>query len=301
MDNLRHLSYLATAAEHKSITHAAAALEVSQPAVSAAIKRIETEYGYTIFIRHSAQGLTLTTAGKRFVQQAQRLLEGVREFDRQARGIAEEITGEIRLGCYFITAPFLLPQFLSRFSTEFPLTRVHLHESDLRQVILDLKGAVTDVAITYDMYVDDAVTLERLYEVEPHVLLAANHPLANGKDVSLQQLVEEPLLLLDLTITQDYFVNFFRSYGLNPNIRYRLRSFEMVRSLVGAEQGFSFGFLPLASNKTYQGANVVRLPIREKLPRPWVCMAFPRQLSPTRTLRTFMEQVRREFGTQNPT
>lgn len=290
--NLRHLSYLVVAAEQRSITSAATSLGVSQPAISAAIKSLEDEFGYLIFVRSPAQGLTLTSAGKLFVAHAQQLLEGTREFDQQARGIGQELSGEVQVGCYYITAPYLLPTVLSQFHSKHADAQITLHETDVTGVISDLKSGVTDLAITYDMYLDNAVVLERLFRVHPHVLLASSDPLADLDSVSLELLVDKPMLLLDLAVTQDYFLNFFHAHQLQPNVQYRLKSFEMIRSLVGAGLGFSFGFLPLSISQTYQGDTLVTKPLKEALPAPWVCLAYLRQMRPTRILNEFMHETR---------
>jgi len=295
--NLRHLNYLVTAAEHRSITDAAQTLGVSQPAISAAIKSLEAEYGYLIFVRSPAQGLAPTSAGKLFIARAQQMLDDLGDFDQQARGISQQLAGEIHMGCYFITAPFLLPNIVSRFCQDHSEAQITLHETDLAGVITDIKSGVTDVAVTYDMYLDNAVTLERLYRVKPHVLLSAKDPLARKRAVSLKDLEAKPMLLLDLAVTQEYFLNFFHMHKLQPDVRYRLKNFEMIRSLVGANLGFSFGFLPLSVDESYQGDQVVRKPLMEQLPEPAVCLAYSRQMQPTRILSVFMQSIRDTLST----
>lgn len=290
--NLRHLGYLVAAAENRSITDAALTLKVSQPAISAAIKSMEKEYGYQIFVRSPAQGLTPTSAGKQFIAHAQQMLDDSRDFDQQARGIGQQLSGEVHLGCYFITAPYLLPDIIRSFRENHIDASVTLRETDIAGVIADIKSGATDVAVTYDMYLDNAVTLERLYQVQPHVLLSTKDPLARKKAVSLRDLESRPMLLLDLAVTQDYFLNFFHMHQLQPDVQYRLKSFEMIRSLVGANLGFSFGFLPLSIDETYQGDQVIRKPLLEKLPQPWVCLAYSRQMRPTRLLSVFMQNIR---------
>ena len=101
--------------------------------------------------------------------------------------------------------------------------------------------------------------------------------------------------LSQTTPSESFFIllYFFHAYGLTPNVQYRLKSFEMVRSLVGVGCGFSFGFLPLHNNKTYQGSVLVRRPLQEKLPTPWVCLAYSNQLIPTRIVQAFMQETKR--------
>lgn len=290
--NLRHLAYIVTAAELGSITEASESLDVSQPAISAAIKGFEKQYGYRIFVRNPARGLAVTSPGRTFVAQARELLEAQRSFEDRAQGLGQQLTGELQIGCYFINAPFLLGQVVHRLSRQHPSLKLNMHEGDLVEVIQDLKAARTDAAITYDIYPDGGVQFETLFQTQPHVIIAEHDPLSTKPTLSLRDLVDKPMVLLDLPATQDYFLNYFHAHGLHPNVQYRLKSFEMVRSLVGTGIGFSFGFLPLPVTRTYQGNLLVRRPLEERVPSPNVCLAYGKDALPTRRLQAFMETAR---------
>jgi len=290
--NLKHLAYVVTAADLGSITRAGAALEVSPPAISAAIKRFEKHYGYRLFVRNPARGLSLTSPGRSFLAQARRLLEAERGFDHRAQGIGQEIIGELHVGCYFITAPFLLGRVVRRLASRHPNLKLTIHEGDLIQVVRNLKAGHTDIAVTYDIYPDGGVEFEPLFETSPHVIVSERDPLAAKPVISLHDLVARPMVLLDLPATQDYFLNYFHANGLVPDVQYRLKSFEMVRTLVGAGAGFSFGFLPLPVARSYQGNVLLRRPLLEPVPGPKVCLALPKGALPTRSLEAFMVHAR---------
>ena len=290
--NLKHLAYVVAAADLGSITRAGAALDVSPPAISAAIKGFEKRFGYRLFVRNPARGLAVTSPGRSFVTQARRLLEAERGFDNRAQGIGQQIIGELHVGCYFITAPFLLGQIVRRIVSRHPGLKLTMHEGDLIQVIRDLKAGHTDVAVTYDIYLDGGVEFEPLFETSPHVIISERDPLAAEPVLSLHDLVDRPMVLLDLPATQDYFLNYFHVHGLHPDVQYRLKSFEMVRTLVGAGIGFSFGFLPLPVTRSYQGNLLLRRPLRESVPGPNVCLAFLKDMVPTRGLEAFMNAAR---------
>ena len=66
----------------------------------------------------------------------------------------------------------------------------------------------------------------------------------------------------------------------------------MVRTLVGAGAGFSFGFLPLPVTRSYQGNLLLRRPLMESVPGPKVCLAFLKDSVPTRSLEAFMVAAR---------
>ena len=290
--NLKHLAYVVTAADLGSITRAGAALEVSPPAISAAIKGFEKHYGYRLFVRNPARGLAVTSPGRSFVAHARRLLEAERGFDNRAQGIGQELVGELHVGCYFITAPFLLGQVVRRLATRYPNLKLTMHEGDLIEVVRNLKAGDTDIAVTYDIYLDGGVEFEPLFETSPHVILSERDPLADRPTLSLHDLVDRPMVLLDLPATQDYFLNYFHAHGLVPDVQYRLKSFEMVRTLVGAGAGFSFGFLPLPVDRSYQGNPVLRRPLVEPVRGPKACLAILKSAFPTRSLEAFMAAAR---------
>lgn len=290
--NLKHLAYVVTAADLGSISRAGTVLEVSPPAISAAIKGFERRYGYRLFVRNPARGLALTSTGRSFVAQARRLLEAERGFDNRAQGIGQELVGELHVGCYFITAPFLLGQVVRRLASRHPKLKLTMHEGDLIEVIRSLKAGHVDIAVTYDIYLDGGVVFEPLFETSPHVIISERDPLADKPALSLHDLVDRPMVLLDLPATQDYFLNYFHAHGLVPDVQYRLKSFEMVRTLVGAGAGFSFGFLPLPLIHSYQGNPVLRRPIEEPVRGPKVCLALLKGALPTRSLQAFMATAR---------
>ena len=214
--NLKHLAYVVAAADLGSITRAGAALEVSPPAISAAIKGFEKRYGYRLFVRNPARGLAPTSPGRSFIAQARRLLEAERGFDNRAQGIGQELVGELHVGCYFITAPFLLGQVVRRLASRHPNLKLTMHEGDLIEVVRNLKAGHTDIAVTYDIYLDGGVEFEPLFETSPHVIISERDPLAAKPTVSLHDLVDRPMVLLDLPATQDYFLNYFHARGLVP-------------------------------------------------------------------------------------
>ncbi len=285
--NLRRLAYIVAVADYGSITHAAVRLHVSQPAISAAIKDCEHMFGFRLFVRNPAQGVALTPNGRAFVSRAKRLLDDAREFQAQAMGLSSVPAGRLEVGCFTPLAPVVMPTLIEGLGEDFPDISIQLHEGDLREVIDLVKSGVVEVAITYDIYRDAAVAFSTLLEVTPHVCLSAKDPLATEASISLAQLVERNMVALDFPATDEYVLNMFRHRGLEPNVRYRTKSAEMMRSLIGAGAGFSiFMFRPI-SDRSFDDSPLVHLPIRDKLPETKVVLASPHQVIATRIMDAF--------------
>ena len=83
------------------------------------------------------------------------------------------------------------------------------------------------------------------------------------RDRSLHDLVDEPMVLLDVPPSRTYFPSLFHERGLQPRVCYRSPSFEMVRAMVGNGMGFTLLGTKPASSTTYDGRAVVARPLRE--------------------------------------
>ncbi|MBS7538928.1 LysR family transcriptional regulator [Ancylobacter lacus] len=311
--SLRALRYIVATAECGNLTEAARQLNVSQPSISAAIAQFEAECGAQIFVRHHAKGVTPTIAGTRIINEARLLLNHARDFGQNARAMADEVRGEISVGCFWTIATHFMPGLLSSFAESHPGITVSLDEGD-QQLILDaLVAGRTEIALSYDFARPEEIAAELLAELPPYAVLPADHPLAGRDGVSLAELAREPFILLDLPHSRDYFLSLFRSVGVEPQIAFRSRAYDLTRGLVGHGRGYSIQNVLPRTQITHDGRRVASVPITDTLepvrlvslrlkrqtPRPAVGVfarhltasfsaggAFaPGTLSPSRTLR----------------
>ncbi len=128
LTNLRKLAYIVTVADSGSITKAALRLNISQPALSLMIKASEEEFGFQIFIRNRSQGVTLTSTGRGFVSRARRLLDDARQFQMEATGLADTLSGVVEVACFSVIAPYIIPPIIRAFSKRFSDISVNVHE-----------------------------------------------------------------------------------------------------------------------------------------------------------------------------
>jgi DNA-binding transcriptional LysR family regulator len=90
-----------------------------------------------------------------------------------------------------------------------------------------------ELGLGYELAPDSRLATSRVFTLPPYVLLPAGHRLAGRSKVTLAQLAGEPLALLDLPQSRDYFLGMFAAAGVRPDIRYRSSSVETVRALPG--------------------------------------------------------------------
>ncbi|MEU0602954.1 LysR family transcriptional regulator [Streptomyces sp. NPDC006393] len=291
---LVQLRYFLVAAERGSMTEASAELHIAQSAVSAAIHNLERDLQVQLFIRRRGRGLTLTPAGERLRQQARDLLARAREVEREARGDGETITGPVAVGCFVTLAPSYLPPLFSECTKRHPGIEIDVVEAETDQLLHALATGRIDFALTYGLGLSAEPDLisETIALAPAYVIVSADHPLAGRESVELAELSGEPLVLLDLPHSRDYFRSLVAATGTAPDVRYRTQSYETVRSLVARGVGYSVLNQRPATSQTYGGGEIAELQLRDGGPPLEVKIASVRGMNQTARARAVMDLLR---------
>ncbi|MEU7045561.1 LysR family transcriptional regulator [Streptomyces varsoviensis] len=270
---LVQLRYFLAAAELGSMTAAAQRINVSQSAVSTAVTHLERELGVQLLIRRHAKGLELTAAGERFQHELRGFLTHADELAESARSLGSELVGDLAVGCFQTFAPFYLPRLLRGFADRHPAVRVDVHEGDTPAVQGLLRTGQCELGLLYDLELDADIEHEVLAMAPPYALVHEGHRLAGSRRVRLADLGGEPMVLLDLPVSRDYFQSVAAKSGVRPKISHRTTNYETVRSMVAAGYGWSLLNQRPAHDGTYGGSRVVCLPLADQLPALPVVLA----------------------------
>jgi DNA-binding transcriptional LysR family regulator len=292
---LKQIRYFVAVAETGSITEAGRRLNISQPSVSAAIAELEDRFKVDLFVRHHAQGLTLTPAGSRLLKDAKNLLDQAEELRQGAVGLGQSLEGELHVGCFQTFAPIVMPRVIRAFAAAHPAIAITLHEHHVQGVVDGLAGGSFELALTYDLNLTEDLAFEPLVEMPLHTVLARNHRLARQKEVTLQQLTQYPMVLLNLPQSRDYFLSLFSSRGLRPRIAQETPSFETLRGLVASGDGFAVMHSRPVSQQTLDGRPVVYRPIKDKVRPQSLGLLRLARLRPTRRSEAFAAVARAEL------
>jgi DNA-binding transcriptional LysR family regulator len=261
---LRQLKYFVTTVECGSVAEASRKLFIAQPSISTAIKGLEESFGVTLFIRHHAQGVSLTPSGARFYHKALKLIRTAHEFEQNALADNNVISGKIEIGCFETVAPLILPRLLQGFKQRYPGVDIKVKDGEQHELVKGLLAGSYDLVLLYQHHLDATIETTALVEPQkPYILLPANHPFAARNAVSLHDLATLPMILLDVQPSRHYFVSLFTQAGLTPNIVFSSPSIEMVRGMVG--QGFGFAFLVTRphGDTTYDGQKLVTIELED--------------------------------------
>jgi DNA-binding transcriptional LysR family regulator len=294
---LTQLRYFVKAATYGSMTKAADELRIAQSAVSAAVSQLEHQIGTQLFIRQRARGLVLTTAGEEMLRDTRALLEHLDEVLDSASGQAGQIRGRIRIACFVTLTPFILPRLISELGSNHPDLEVEVVETQADDVRAVLRNGTAEVALTYDLGLGPGIDTEVLHIARPYVALARDHPLAASAELDLADLAAEPMVLLDLPDSRDYFEKILVDAGVKPRIHYRSASYETVRGMVARGHGFSILNQEPAHHGTYDGGEVVAVPIRGDAPGLPIVIARAHVVRVTARARAIEEAARTIFAT----
>ncbi|MGB0505802.1 MAG: LysR substrate-binding domain-containing protein [Pikeienuella sp.] len=258
---LRQLEYFVAVGEAGGVAPAAAQINISSPTISAAITALEAEFGLQLFVRHHAQGLSLTPGGRQFYAEAKVILERADSLRDLAGDISGGVRGPLHVGS-LVTLSALMPPALRRsFERAYPETKLSQTSADQARLFELLRRAEIDVALTYDMEIPQDIQLHPLTELPPYVLVSANHEWAKRDSLSVHELPSAPMILLDLPISRDYFLSVFVKRGLRPMIAERTNDMAIVRSLVA--NGFGFSLVNTRTNAAVapDGAPLAFIPL----------------------------------------
>ncbi len=269
---LRQLAYALAAADHGSVSAAARQLSVSQPAISAAIAALERHYDLKLFTRHPAQGVSLTRFGMKVMAQVRLLCDQAQTVAALASPEAK-VSGEIGLCCYEAIAPYILPRLLKRLQNVLPAVTVRYTEADMEGVVSSLTRGSSDLAITYDLGLESDILTETVYALQPQVICSAEHEFASKKSVSLRDLHDERLILLDQPLSAQYVLGLLRANGVEPVVAAQVRGFELHRSFVANGFGIAVVHTLPKTAMAYDGKPVYSVPISDDMVEQRVLLA----------------------------
>lgn len=260
---LRQLELFVAACELGSLTAAAERRHIAQSAVSSAIQTLERSLGVSLLLRHHATGVSPTAEGVRFLERARELMRTAEELDRFSSDLTTEVGGPLEIGCLVTVAPVVMPRLARSFLDRYPTVELHLTEAGQDELLAKLRTGAISLALTYDLDIDPSrFGHQVLLDLPPRALVAADSPLAGRTDgLSLAELAEQPLVLLDLPLSGEYFLALFRAQGIEPRVAHRSPHLEVVRSLVANGFGASLINIEPACLTSLDGGRLATLPL----------------------------------------
>jgi LysR family transcriptional regulator, hydrogen peroxide-inducible genes activator len=236
--SLRALGYLVALADTRHFGKAAARCFVSQPTLSAQIKKTEEQLGVQLVER--GQQVRLTDIGERIVERARRVIDEAREIEELARDFQDPLAGELRIGLIPTVGPYLLPHIAAPLHEKFPRLKLLLLEHQTHRMVELLKSGELDVGILALPIPMERLITRVLYAESFQVALPQGHPLAKRRRLALDDLDGETLLLLeDGHCLRDQALAACRLARVREAPDFRATSLETLRQMVAAGVGIT--------------------------------------------------------------
>jgi len=234
---LHQLRYFVCVAELGNFTRAAEKCFVAQPSLSQQIIKLEKELGSPLFDRSSRQ-VRLTDAGRILYERAVAILAAVDDVKQRMSEASE--TGRVAVGAIPTVAPYLLPPLLKQFARRAPRAEVAVYENLTDYTIRSCLEGEIDLGLLALPVREDQLKVEPLFREELLLAVAADHRLAQKRQVALEEVADEPFVLLsEAHCLGEQIVSFCKQRTCLPAIRCHSAQLLTVQEMVALGQGVS--------------------------------------------------------------
>ena len=192
---LTDLRYIVALARERHFGRAADRCNVAQPTLSVAVKKLEDQLGVTLFERGVGE-VRVTAIGAPIVQQAEKVLAEAARVTELAAAGKDPLLGPLRLGVIYTIGPYLLPALVPLVHERAPKMPLMLTEGYTEKLIERLKNGELDVLVLALPVAEPGIVAQAVYDEEFRVLVPAEHAWSRKKQISTDDLMQEPLLML---------------------------------------------------------------------------------------------------------
>lgn len=242
---LRQLRAFREVARRESFTEAARRLNLSQSAVSALIRELERQIGFSLLDR-TTRKVVLNPSGEHLLELSGRVLSDVDSALREARGLLNKSRGRVIVAASPLSAVTVLPSRIAKFARMYPQVQVELRDMLTDQILQSVRNGTVDIGVgTFERSATE-LTLSTLYEDVLGVVMPVDSPLARRRPLRWRDLAGQSSIALS------------RSSVFRPLIDSTLSA----QSIELGETHFEVGYMGTAVALIEQGLGISILPER---------------------------------------
>lgn len=264
MLDFKQLQYLNAIYVYKNFTRASEVLYVSQPAISASIKRMEEDLGFKLLDRNS-KNVSFTAEGEEFMIWVKQILALCDRTEDVMKDLANASKQKIRLGISPCMCDPTIPLIFSDFLEKNPEAQISLDEGSTQKHLSMLENNLLDLTFNGlpDEYSPDLYRTIPVSQTEIHAVLHPSHPLASLKRIPIKALADEKLIMMDAqSRVRSMMVREFERKHVVPNI---VTSYDQIACMANIVERCRYvGILSIAKGKPALGcAGLTVLPFEE--------------------------------------
>jgi len=293
--SIRQLRYFVATAEYGQVSQAAISQNISQSAITAAIKELEQIVGVPLFAR-TAQGMELTSSGRQFLSHAYEILAKIDEA-MQLNFINTDVEGELVVAATYTVIGYFLPMHIERIRRLFPKLRVQLYELNRESIEEGLLTNRYDLSVLLTSNIlNPMITTETLLSSVRRLWVPAQHHLLRRKGVGLQEISQEPYIMLTVDEAAQSSLKYWSKTPYQPNVTLRTSSVEAVRSMVANNQGVAILSDMVYRPWSLEGRRIETINIQETVPAMDVGLAWRAGNALTPAMQAFRNYFQQAFG-----
>lgn len=286
---LNPLQVFLQVAENKSFSRAAEKLFRTQPAVSLAIQRLETEIGQKLIDR-SAKDLVLTDAGQKVLEYARRFESLEKELENSLAELRDNKAGRLTVGANESTTLYLL-RHIERYRKLYPGVKVQVRRSLSSKIPAELLDGNLELGvISYDPG-DERLAATVIYTDSLVFVVSPRHRLAGRETVSISELGAETFIAHNVVSPyREVVLREFRRHKVSLNMQVEMPTIESIRKLVQNDQGVAF--LPrMCVDQEIRQKLLVEVGVRELDVERKIRLVYPVRRALSHAARAFLELV----------
>jgi len=292
--DINQLEVLVAVAQEKSFSRAAERLHRTQPAISQAIRRLETEIGEPLFDRSSKDG-TMTAPGRVLFELAQQMINlrhGAHAAIRDLKGLHR---GKLSLSANEYTVMYLMP-LLPVFRARHPHIKIDVKRSLASRISSEILARETEIGIVSFKPNDPSITAVAVLMDELALIVPTSHPLAGKKIVSVRDLGAESFVAHNVPSPyRERVVRTFEKYRTPLNISMELPTLEAIKRFV--EAGMGVALVPrLTAQVEIARGQVAALAVREMKLERKLYLVYRKGATLSHAARAFLRVAREQAG-----
>jgi LysR family transcriptional regulator, hydrogen peroxide-inducible genes activator len=268
---IHQLRYFCAVARTGNFTRAAQHEHLAQPSLSQQVRKLEDELGTKLFDR-LGRSVRLTPLGEAFLPRAEAILRQVTDAKQEIQEMAGVERGQLIVGSIPTIAPYFLPPALVTFARKFPRVRVRVVEEVTAELLNRIQEGTMDVALLALPVAAPHLTCHELFRERLYLVVPPNHRLASQSEVYLNQIEDDPFLLLkEGHCFRENVLSACGRARLQPNVVFESGQFTTILAMVASGTGISVvphmaiearencRFIPLADDIAYRRLGIVQL------------------------------------------
>lgn len=256
--DIRQLRYFVTLADTLHFGQAAQLLNISQPPLSRQISALEEEIGVTLFKRTSRH-VELTTAGKHFHTQANRIIQSLNLAIETTQATARGEKGVLSISFTMSAAWSILPSVIHQFSISSPDVEIKLNEVLPRQLNEALLSGNADIGIAFPWLRPTGLEYKKIFTEPLVAAIPTNHHLAIENCINVKALENEPFITFPAATApalHEMVIGCCRDHGFEPKIYLETHLQQTIVNLVA--EGLGVSLVPLSMSKMQLSGLVFR-------------------------------------------